>query len=368
VAATQAHVESLGRDARLADLTALEAESRGAIALRLATIPAPAGPKLPVDELPTTFRAPLAQDRRLDVHWRVSSFSGLAASGGRTSHQAEEGLDHDAAPAGDEAQEGAAATAPERILLHDLPKGARTGELLHAILERVDFLRTDRAELGERVHDAVAEYGFDARWEAPIAYALDEVLATPIPADGTTFTLGEVASRRRFNELQFLFGVRAGFAAESLARCFERHPCADRTVDYPERIRRLRFAALEGYLGGFIDLVLEHGGRWYVVDYKSNFLGATPASYAPARLRLAMSQHHYHLQYHLYTLAVQRYLTLRVPGFDPTRDFGGVAYLFLRGMARRHPPGCGVFFTRPTAAILDELATLVGTADGEAAR
>lgn len=368
VQATQSFIEALDREARLADLRALAAESGGTIALRHATLPAPSGPPLPGEEQVAPLRAPLAQQRRLDLHWRVSSFSGLAASGGRTSHQAEEGLDHDATATEAASLDGSATVVPERIVLHDLPKGARTGELLHAILERVDFQRADRAELDARVHDAVGEYGFESRWEAPLAYALDEMLATPIVADGRTFRLADVAPARRFNELQFLFGVRAGFSVESLARCFERHPCTERTADYPERVRRLRFEALEGYLGGFIDLVFEHDGRWYVVDYKSNFLGATAASYAPARLRVAMSQHHYHLQYHLYALAVLRYLTLRVPGFEPARHFGGVAYLFLRGMARRHPDGCGVFFTRPSEAILADLSALVGPAGSEAAR
>jgi len=368
VQATQSFVEQLDREARLADLRALAAESGGTIALRHATIPAASGPPLPGAEQVAPLRAPLAQQRRLDLHWRVSSFSGLAASGGRTSHQAEEGLDHDATASDAAPVDGSATVAPERIVLHDLPKGARTGELLHTILERIDFQRPDRAELDARVHDAVGEYGFESRWEAPVAHALDEALATPIVAGGRTFRLTDVAPARRFNELQFLFGVRAGFSAESLAGCFERHPCAERTADYPERVRRLRFEALEGYLGGFIDLVFEHDERWYVVDYKSNFLGATASSYAPARLRVAMSQHHYHLQYHLYALAVQRYLTLRVPDFDPARDFGGVAYLFLRGMARRHPDGCGVFFTRPSEAILADLSTLVGPAGSEVAR
>jgi exodeoxyribonuclease V beta subunit len=107
-------------------------------------------------------------------------------------------------------------------------------------------------------------------------------------------------------------------------------------------------------------MVFEHRGRWYVVDYKSNLLGTRPADYLPERLRPVMTQHHYHLQYHLYVLAVQRYLTLRLGSFDAARDFGGVLYLFLRGMAPRHPRGCGVFFEQPPPALLRDLSELVG--------
>jgi exodeoxyribonuclease V beta subunit len=101
-----------------------------------------------------------------------------------------------------------------------------------------------------------------------------------------------------------------------------------------------------------------------VVDYKSNLLGPDPDSYLGPRLRREMSLHHYHLQYHLYVLAVHRYLTLRLPVYDYARDFGGVAYLFLRGMSPRHAPGCGVFFERPAPALLADLSALVG--DGRA--
>jgi exodeoxyribonuclease V beta subunit len=161
--------------------------------------------------------------------------------------------------------------------------------------------------------------------------------------------------------MQFLFAVRSGFTPDGLADCFASHPRAARAADYAERVRSLRFAELEGYLGGFIDMVFEHDGRWYVVDYKSNLLGTRPLDYAPPRLEPVMSQHHYHLQSHLYVLAVQRYLTLRLGArFDFDRDFGGIAYLFLRGMSPRHEEGCGVYFERPHPALLRDLSRLVG--------
>jgi len=369
VAATQAHLVSLGGRERLAHLDELERRSDGSITIRALSVPGPPPPALRTPAPSVTDLVLRHTERTLDVAWRVSSFSGLAASGGRTSHQAEEGIDHDATGAvdADEAAR-AAARAAERITLHDLPAGARTGELLHTILEHADFQRTDPADLGARVHDAIGQYGFEARWEAPIGQALDEALATPILAGSERFRLADVPVRKRFNELQFLFEVRSGFDKEALASCFARHPSENRGHDYPHRLERLGFPKLKGYLGGFIDLVFKHGGRWYVVDYKSNFLGPRPSSYAPVRLRQAMSLHHYYLQYHLYVLAVHRYLTLRLPGYDYARDFGGVAYLFLRGMAPRHEPGCGVFFDRPSSELLGDLSELVGAAQPGPAR
>jgi exodeoxyribonuclease V beta subunit len=361
-------VKNLAAPERLEDLANLAAGSPDAITVREITVPLspPPHPLAAHGEAPPVLIAPGAGPT-LAEGWRVSSFSGLAASGGR-SHKAKEGLDHDATAAldHDEPSRGEI-SAPAPIVLHDLPKGARTGELLHAILEKIDFQQSDEGELVARVREELGAFGFEARWETPIRYALDEVLSTPIPVfDEGTLTLADIPRGRRLNELQFLFGVRPGFDARGLARCFQDHPSAMRTDDYPERIRGLRFGALEGYLGGFIDLVFEHQGRWYVVDYKSNLLGTRAVDYLPERLLPVMSQHHYHLQYHLYVLAVQRYLTMRLAGFDATRDFGGVAYLFLRGMAPRHPRGCGVFFEQPHPALLQDLSALVGSPTSEA--
>ena len=105
----------------------------------------------------------------------------------------------------------------------------------------------------------------------------------------------------------------------------------------------LSFATVQGMLKGFIDLVFEWQGRWYLLDYKSNHLGMSPADYSRPALEQAMAEHRYDLQYQLYSLALHRLLTLRLPGYDFEQHFGGVFYLFLRGM-----PQGGIFHTRPS--------------------
>ena len=127
---------------------------------------------------------------------------------------------------------------------------------------------------------------------------------------------------------------------------------------FREMIDNLEFSPLRGYMKGFIDLVFESGGRFYLVDYKSNWLGPEPAAYRPERLAEAMAREAYVLQYLIYTLALHRYLRLRVADYDYQRHFGGVYYLFLRGMDPALGSACGVFRDRPTPALvaaLDEL-------------
>ncbi len=147
--------------------------------------------------------------------------------------------------------------------------------------------------------------------------------------------------------------------SRALADVFARHGRPPLPPQYAQRLRGLGFAPLAGFLTGFIDLVFEHGGRWYLVDYKSNLLGARPRDYGADRLVDAMARHHYFLQYHLYAVALHRHLSLRLAGYDYERDFGGVYYLFLRGMAPAHPFGCGVFRDVPPRALIEDLSALL---------
>jgi exodeoxyribonuclease V beta subunit len=151
----------------------------------------------------------------------------------------------------------------------------------------------------------------------------------------------------------------SAFSSASLADVLARHGAPAAAPEYPGRVRDLGQGAVTGFLRGFIDLVFRHGERFYVVDYKSNHLGDTASAYEQPALRAAMVDHHYYLQAYLYTLALHRYLSTRLPGYDYDRHVGGYAYLFLRGMAKGHALGTGVLAERPSRAVIEELSRLL---------
>ena len=117
----------------------------------------------------------------------------------------------------------------------------------------------------------------------------------------------------------------------------------------------LNFRQVEGYLRGFIDLVYEHEGRTYVVDYKSNWLGPEPEDYRAERLPGAMDAAGYRLQYLLYCVAVTRHLRSRRRGWTYADGFGGVRYLFLRGLDPARGPTHGIHADCPTAELIAAL-------------
>jgi exodeoxyribonuclease V beta subunit len=171
-----------------------------------------------------------------------------------------------------------------------------------------------------------------------------------------------VTRERRLNELGFNVPAH-GLTANELNALL-------RSLGYP--VDRLTFARLDGYLKGYIDLVFEHADRYYIVDWKSNHLGYAPADYGRPALAAAMAEHGYHLQSLLYCVALARYLARRVPDYRHDEHFGGVFYLFVRGVrpewSDADGTATGVHFHRPASATLARLDALLDSKEAGALR
>ncbi|MDF1614983.1 exodeoxyribonuclease V subunit beta [Desulfurivibrio dismutans] len=310
--------------------------------------------------------------KNIDTAWRVGSFSQLIAHRGESRSWVTErdydvaGVDHPAvtdtlnnpmiaAPAGPAATRLLAA----RIPLAELPAGAGIGNFWHRILELISFHQPEQ-------HPAIISeqcrvFGVDRqRWQTRLEEALAQILATPLTA-ADAFRLKDLTDHMRLNEMAFTCPVRQArrpLDPARLARVFREHP-EDLPPDYADGLAQLRFSALQGYLKGFVDLVCQWQGKWYVIDYKSNLLGPAFADYQPPSLAPVMSQHHYILQYHLYALALHRHLTQRLPDYDYQQHFGGTLYLFLRGLHPDLGPAAGVYHERPPQPRIEALSQLL---------
>jgi exodeoxyribonuclease V beta subunit len=159
--------------------------------------------------------------------------------------------------------------------------------------------------------------------------------------------------RARLNEAAFFYPTRAFTRQELLGVATRANATGLGTL-----IQRLNFQPTEGFLNGVIDLIFEHDGRYYLADWKSNWLGNDTAYYAPARLQTVMLREAYVLQSLLYTLALDRHLATRLPTYRYEQHFGGIFYIFVRGIDAAHPER-GVHFSRPTAAFVSDLADTV---------
>ncbi len=276
-------------------------------------------------------------------NWSLTSYSALARGqgSGAASYRG----------AADEQEESAArADAGDEPTAATFPRGARYGTLLHNILEAIDFAGDKQSLLAASQHQLEA-FGMDSdRWAPVLANWLRQVLDSALPPFDS-LSLAQLPAAARISEMEFNFHMAASVSAADLDRTL-------RGYGYLNHTSVLEFSAVQGIMRGFIDLVFEHDGRFYLLDYKSNYLGPNPGSYHRDAMKQAISEHRYDLQYLIYSLALHRYLRGRIRDYCYDSHFGGVYYLFLRGMTGGPESGAGVFYERPdriAIAALDKL-------------
>ena len=232
----------------------------------------------------------------------------------------------------------------DRFIFRELPKGAVTGNLLHYIFEHIDF--TNPAGWERVVKMAMQRLSYDREdFQSGILEMLKVVTSVMLPS--VDCKLSSVGMETRLNELEFDFNVMP-FHAADLTKM--------KSLKFP--MDTINERNLEGVMNGKIDLFFKAGNKYYVLDWKSNFLGDTVEDYEGQGLLDAMTAGNYHLQYHLYSLAVYKYLRSRLSDFDYERDFGGVVYIFLRGV--RLGRESGLFLTRPDLKVVMEMEELFG--------
>ncbi len=288
---------------------------------------------------------PVQEGRRfrgeIPKHWGITSYSGLAGHGETLELPDRDTTEPFPVPRVSPSQLSGMAA---------LPRGTRTGNMLHLLYENLRF-DADHTQIRDEAQAQLTAHGL----------ALDDWLS--VVTDHTAaffrcdlggFRLVDVDPARRLNELAFHFPIGLLTAA--------RLEAAFAQWDLLAQPNPFEFHPVEGYLKGFIDLVFCHQGKYYVADYKSNFLGPEVEDYHSDRLPMVMQDANYVLQYHLYVVALHRYLSYRLgDSYDYERDFGGVFYLFVRGMDLEKSPQHGVYVDRPRREVVTALsATLSG--------
>ncbi|MBX4514279.1 exodeoxyribonuclease V subunit beta [Klebsiella pneumoniae] len=324
-------MDAAGLAARLADFCHgdIALQIPGELDLTPWQAPAATIPRLSAREL----------QRRIADDWRVTSYSGLQQHGFSGGQDLLPRLDVDAAGVGEVVEE-------PQLTPHQFPRGAAPGTFLHSLFEELDFTQpVPEGWMAEKLQLS----GFDAQWAPVLTDWLGGVLKTRLP--GPDIALNQLAARDKQVEMAFYLPIAQLLTAERLDALIRQYDSL--SADTPP----LDFRQVRGMLKGFIDLVFRHEGRYYLLDYKSNWLGEDREAYTRPAMEQAMRAHRYDLQYQLYSLALHRYLRHRLADYDYDRHFGGVIYLFLRGMDGQEG-GQGIFTTRPVRPLIDGLDQL----------
>lgn len=245
--------------------------------------------------------------------------------------------------------------APQTI--HSFPKGPDAGTYLHNLLEEAaeigfQTLAQDDAMRAQFIADRTQLEPWLSQQQVLDDW-LSQMLTQQLPLPEASVSLAQLTHYHA--EPEFWFPVRT-LDAQHMDQLVCRYvlPEYGRPSVLPTR--------LHGMLKGFIDLVFEHNGKYYVVDYKSNYIGPTEAAYSEAAMRDKILSSRYDLQYVIYLVALHKLLRLRLgDSYDYDSHVGGAAYLFLRGI---HSDSAGVFFDRPPRALIEQLAELFTATEG----
>ncbi|GAA0315058.1 UvrD-helicase domain-containing protein [Psychrobacter aestuarii] len=323
------------------------------------------------------YRAAEAQRQQHRFYgWAKTSFTALARQLTEQSHDLavfDDAIEDDLVSSPMRVSESAQVGAAEDIRF-SFVKGANAGTFLHQVLEKIDFeqphtwstvidqgirqyqLPNHYLSTTQTANQGTEDTRADDDIELPPQHValkdwLARILATPLLASNQP--LHAIAPRQRMAELGFNMGLAARFNPETLNAIFQTHLPMD--TDKHIHLSSAPFEHIYRYLRGEIDLVYQHAGKYYVVDYKSNYLGSSDASYHPEQLQHAMSHAGYWLQAAIYQVALHRLLKLRITDYrgNEAQYLGAVEYVFLRGIGGDTQQGYGrITWDIPIALVL----------------
>jgi exodeoxyribonuclease V beta subunit len=271
------------------------------------------------------------RQRSLATTWQMSSYTALSAL---SQHNTPE------LPI-DKAQEQQNNTGDKQVLA--LPKGAHTGNVIHELLEITPFKTlAGGADIDKQRDLSCLRYGLHCEQPTAINDLLNQVVQTPLSSENPSWTLANIGEQYCLKEMPFYLSI-SNINVDKINVILKGSPT----------FLPLSTKQLSGFLTGFIDLICEYQGRFYVMDYKTNWL----PDYQPESLTAAMKEHNYGLQYWIYSLVLHQYLQQRLPEYDYESHFGGVKYLFVRGMEQEVPMS-GVYQDRPDLVRIEALGNL----------
>lgn len=230
---------------------------------------------------------------------------------------------------------------PSETSIFDFPKGPNPGTAIHHIFENIDF--ADSSGWNSVIEEQLRAQNIETRWVSVVNKMLSVTLQKPLLEDDPDFKLSAIEQRQMIAELEFYFTTGDARLSDILKII-----CPNKSLP-----AFLEGFAEEGFLKGFIDLTFEYGGRYYILDYKTNYLGDSVENYNKEKLDDEIKEAFYDVQYHLYIIALHRFLSKKKKKYRYDNYIGGVFYLFVRGLNEQGREG--IFFDRPDAQLIEQL-------------
>ncbi len=289
--------------------------------------------------------------------WRFSSFSSLIRNDSGDDPPADDELDAEKGAFNlSESEDSEVTDRFDDIFL--FPKGINPGICLHDMMEHLDFEDQNPATIQKCVSEKLVCYGFDLKWTSVVSGMIRNILNAPLDCNRSGFQLSRIQKKDRITEFEFCFPTQS-VTPEKLKNILLEHADSSGSRLFAERIGRLDFGVLSGFMKGFIDLVFRYEDVFFLLDWKSNYLGKRREDYGFDALAETMEKDLYILQAYLYTVALNQYLSKRFPGYTYAEHFGGFYYVFMRAFGSPVEDRSGIYMNRPSPELIESLSNLL---------
>ncbi len=296
----------------------------------------------------------------IDHTWMFASFSSLAPyDTGNYKPDIAISKDHDEND--NIVSENIQIPADSSINIFNFLAGAKTGTCWHEIFEDLNF-KADDEVIAETVKEKLTVYSLNNgnseaevyEKEACVINMVKNVLNATLSMENK-LKLSYIDNSDKLSEMEFNFSLNKRFTTDRISDCL-----IDFTKKFGINSKNIVWNQhlVTGFMTGFIDLVFRHNNNFYIVDWKSNKLDGSPEGFDQNGLKAEIGRHHYYLQYLIYTVALDKYLSMTMKNYDYDKHYGGIYYIFLRGVCEDDTDR-GIFYDRPEKELIRELAGIL---------
>ena len=299
---------------------------------------------------------------KIDYTWKIASFSGLSPHDYEMKSGFADAKDYDESDNKKEPENESATEKNDKINIFNFQPGAKTGTCWHEIFENLDFTSDDEI-IKATVNKTLQNYNLDIDKSEEVAaqkrkcvfMMTKNVLNTYLPSLNNT-KLSDITHKNKLAEMEFNFSLTEGFRTNDISdTVFE----FSKKFGIQHKITNWNDSFIKGYMTGFIDLLFRHNGKYYIIDWKSNKLEGTPESFEQSGLKKEIAKNYYFLQYLIYTVALDKYLSQTIPDYSYDKHFGGIFYIFLRGVDDNPRSTRGIFYDKPDKILINNLAKVL---------
>ncbi|CAL4323185.1 exodeoxyribonuclease V subunit beta [Buchnera aphidicola] len=230
--------------------------------------------------------------------------------------------------------------------IHKFPRGKKTGIFLHKILKNTEFQKQINVIW---LLKTLKKEKISKKWFKILNNWYEDIVHKTL--NNESLKLSKINPNKCIKEVKFYIPIKTGISSKKIQTILKNY---NNNINLNHSIN---FKNIKGMLHGTIDLIFYWKKKYYLMDYKSNWLGEDNSFYTIKNIKHEILKNNYDLQYQLYSLALHRYLKIKIKKYSFIKHFGGIFYIFLRGMEKKSK-NSGVFFHQPNISFITELDNL----------